>query len=233
MPERVTRTRAQGLRPEARADVRRRPCSAGFRTILTGPWPAGCGDSPCRSPHPGRLRRRVNNIADDMAVQASNCRNARETHGFPLLAEDIPGSPNKGNIGNTRKIIGRQAMAQHDPGEGTQEAEAGGGQFELSGHDKNYLSGELDAIVSTRSKFDLAMSQLLVARNPSKRRFGRNNDEQVEAVPKTSLMEIKSKSQETTISESARLLLRRVFRILKGCGLSESELRHMATVGSQ
>ena len=34
---------------------------------------------------------------------------------------------------------------------------------------------------------------------------------------------------ETTISGSAQILLRRVFRILKGCGLSESELRQMAT----
>jgi hypothetical protein len=31
---------------------------------------------------------------------------------------------NKGNIGNTRKIIGRQAMAKHYPGEGAEEAEA-------------------------------------------------------------------------------------------------------------
>lgn len=38
------------------------------------------------------------------------------------------------------------------------------------------------------------------------------------------------KSPDTTISESARILLRRVFRILKGCGLSESELRQMATL---
>lgn len=35
---------------------------------------------------------------------------------------------------------------------------------------------------------------------------------------------------ESKISESARILLRRVFRILRGCGLSESELRQMATL---
>ncbi len=32
------------------------------------------------------------------------------------------------------------------------------------------------------------------------------------------------------ISESARILLRRVFRILRGCGISEPELRQMATL---
>jgi Family of unknown function (DUF6502) len=34
---------------------------------------------------------------------------------------------------------------------------------------------------------------------------------------------------ESTISESARILLRRVFRILRGCGLSETKLRQLAT----
>lgn len=38
----------------------------------------------------------------------------------------------------------------------------------------------------------------------------------------------RAEPQEDAITHSARLLLRRVFRILKGCGLSEGELRLMA-----
>src|SRR5688572_5903965 len=37
-----------------------------------------------------------------------------------------------------------------------------------------------------------------------------------------------SEVQENAITCSARLILRRVFRILKGCGISELELRNMA-----
>ncbi|MGH8203872.1 MAG: DUF6502 family protein, partial [Steroidobacteraceae bacterium] len=37
-----------------------------------------------------------------------------------------------------------------------------------------------------------------------------------------------STSAEEGISESARILLRRVFRILRGCGIKEDELRRMA-----
>ena len=60
-----------------------------------------------------------------MAMQASNCRYTRETHRFTLLAQDIPGRPYKGNIRDTREIIGGQPVAQHDPGQGAEKAEAG------------------------------------------------------------------------------------------------------------
>lgn len=50
---------------------------------------------------------------------------------------------------------------------------------------------------------------------------------------KKSVRDVKCEQQPTRsqdgISESARILLRRVFRILRGCGISEDELRRMAT----
>ena len=62
-----------------------------------------------------------------MPVQASNCRNTREIRWLLLLPEYIHGPLNKGNIGKPRELMGRDPMAQQNPREGAEEAEAGGG----------------------------------------------------------------------------------------------------------